>query len=112
MITLGVQDPCGDTHTALGTTILSKQALPSSVPKHEEEDTEYDACDTDVDPNDDAGRGGLIVLLVLHAVARGIQHCQEKKRRGAQWCSLPLGPPAFGGPRAKAGPWAISRGRG
>lgn len=52
-----------------------EQPLPSSVPKHEEENTEYDARDTDVDPNDDACRGGFIVLLILHAVARGIQHC-------------------------------------
>lgn len=104
MITLGVQDPCGDTHTALGTTILSKQALPSSVPKHEEEDTEYDACDTDVDPNDDAGRGGLIVLLVLHAVARGIQHCQKKRGEGVSGALCLFVLQLLGGPEEKRDP--------
>lgn len=59
-----------------------KQPLPSSVPKHEEEDAEYDARDADVDPDDDASCGGLIVLLILHAVARGIQHCQKKGGEG------------------------------
>lgn len=66
----------------LGTITLCEQQreqpLPSSVPKHEEKDAEYDACDADVDPNDDAGGGGFIVLLILHAVARGIQHCPKK----------------------------------
>lgn len=79
IISLGLRDPCGDTHMALGTIApheqRREQPLPSSVPKHEEENTEYDARDTDVDPNDDACRGGFIVLLILHAVARGIQHC-------------------------------------
>jgi len=83
----GCETPHGDTHTALGTTTprqqQRQQPLPSSVPKHEEEDAEDDARDADVDPNDDAGRGGFVVLLILHAVARRIQHCQKKGDRGS-----------------------------
>lgn len=59
-----------------------EQLLPSSVPKHEEKDAEYDARDTNVDPNDDTSRRGFVVLLVLHAVARGVQHCQRKAGAG------------------------------
>ena len=110
-----MRDPRGDTHTALGTT-AREQPLPSSVPKHEEEDAEYDARDADVDPNDDAGCGGFIVLLVLHAVARGIQHCQRKGGEGGQQCCFPIAPPAFGEPKSKSrslgGAGSCVRGRG
>lgn len=71
---LGTISPCEQRH---------KQRLPSSVPKHEEKDAEYDARDADVDPNDDAGGGGFIVLLILHAVTRGIQHCPKKGGEGS-----------------------------
>lgn len=63
-------------------TAPCEQLLPSSVPKHEEKDAEYDARDANVDPNDDTSCRGFVVLLILHAVTWGVQHCQRKEGEG------------------------------
>lgn len=113
-----MRDSCRDPHTTLGTITpceqQHEQPLPSSVAKHEEEDAEDDARDANVDPNDDAGRGGFIVLLVLHAVARGIQHCQKKggERVSGSVCILLL--QLLGSPDQKLEPgqhWELRTGK-
>lgn len=60
-----------------------------------------------MNPDDDARRGGFIVLLILHAVTGRIQHCQEKEKREVSGATLPLLLQLLGSPEPKSESWTV-----